>query len=198
MRLVSGAGGGLGGTLAGLLLLPGDGLRLGGLDGRVAEDVGVAPDHLLADGLGHPVEVESAFLARHLAVEDHLQKQVAQFVAGRAPVATFDGLGDLVGFLDGVRHDGGEGLLDVPGAAVPGVAQALHDGQQAGHGIGGVEAHGQSRAVGRGPWIADHPPADQGRRPTRLPAGAHPRGQGVPIRPQTVYTGRAGFDQGES
>src|SRR3546814_4228749 len=39
--------------------------------------------------------------------------------------------------LDGVGRDGGEVLLEIPGAAARGVAQPRHDGEQAGEGAGG-------------------------------------------------------------
>ncbi len=69
-------------------------------------------------------------LAGHLGVVDDLQQQVAQLFLERRQVVALDGVGHLVGFLDRVRRDGPEGLVDVPGAAVLAVAQPGHDGQQ--------------------------------------------------------------------
>jgi len=70
---------------------------------------------------------------RHLGVVDDLQQEVAQLFLERPQVIPVDGVGHLVGFLDGVWRDGAEGLLDVPRAAVPAVAQPRHDGEKAGH-----------------------------------------------------------------
>ena len=50
-------------------------------------------------------------------------------LAGR-PVLALDRVGDLVGLLDRVGRDGGEGLLDVPGAAALGIAQPAHHREQ--------------------------------------------------------------------
>src|SRR3546814_8180845 len=62
------------------------------------------------------------------------------FVLQRRQVVAVDRVGDLVGFLDRVRGDGGEGLFDVPRAAVLAVAQAGHDVEQALE-VGGRVAH---------------------------------------------------------
>ena len=82
---------------------------------------------------GHVGEAEGAGLARHLGVVDDLQQQIAQLFLQRRQIVAFDGVGHLVGFLDRVRRDGAEGLVDVPGAAMLAVAQPRHDGEQAGH-----------------------------------------------------------------
>ena len=119
------------GRLAGL---PGDGLGVGVGDLEVAEDMRMAVDHLVGDGGGHVVEAGSALglSLRHLGVIDDLQQQVAEFLLERRHVVALDGVGDLVGFLDRVRRDGPEGLVDVPRAAVLAVAQPGHDRQQPG------------------------------------------------------------------
>src|SRR3546814_4928072 len=62
------------------------------------------------------------------------------FVLQRRQVVAVDRVGDLVGLLDGVRGDGGEGLFDVPRAAVLAVTQAGHDVEQALE-VGGRVAH---------------------------------------------------------
>src|SRR3546814_14008685 len=100
----------------------------------------MAADQLVADRGGHVVEAERALLARHLRVEYHLQQQVAQFVLQRRQVVAVDRVGDLVGLLDRVRGDGGEGLFDVPRAAVLAVTQAGPDVEQA-LAVGGRVAH---------------------------------------------------------
>ena len=106
--------------------------------GRIAEDVGMAADHLVGDGGGHVREGEGACLLRHAGKIDDLEQQVAQFVAQGGQVATDGGIGHLVGFLDRVGGDGGEILHHVPGAAAIGRAQAGHDGEQAGEFGAGV------------------------------------------------------------
>jgi hypothetical protein len=68
-----------------------------------------------------------AGLGGHLRVVDHLEEQIAQFALQLGPGLALDGVGDLVGFLQRVGGDGGEVLLDVPGAAGFRVAQARHD-----------------------------------------------------------------------
>ena len=53
----------------------------------------------------------------HLGMEHDLEQQVAELVLERGHVVALDRVGDLVGFLDGVRDDGAEALLEIPGAA---------------------------------------------------------------------------------
>jgi hypothetical protein len=64
-------------------------------------------------------------------MEHDLQQQVAEFVLEVVEVVAVDGIGDLVGFLDRVRRDAGEGLLHVPGTAMLTIAQARHDLEEA-------------------------------------------------------------------
>ena len=82
--------------------------------------MGMPADHLGRDRLDDAAEIERALLLGHPRVEDDLQQQVAEFVAQLAEVAARDGVGDFVGFLDGVGRDGREGLLEIPGTAAPG------------------------------------------------------------------------------
>src|SRR5690606_39810345 len=58
-------------------------------------------------------------------------QQVAQLALQRGQVVAVDCIGDLVGLLDRVRRDRGEGLLDVPRASRFAIAQAGHDVEQA-------------------------------------------------------------------
>ena len=112
-------------ALAGLGPLPVGGLLVGGLvPAVVAEDVRVAADHLVGDGAHHVVPGEGAGLLGHARVIDHLEEEVAELVAELGHVAARDGLGHLVGLLDGVGRDAVEVLLDVPGTAAPGRAAA--------------------------------------------------------------------------
>jgi hypothetical protein len=55
-------------------------------------------------------------------VKHHLQQQIAKLVAQIIEVTPFDGIRNLVGFLDGVRRNGGEVLRQIPRAACAGRA----------------------------------------------------------------------------
>ena len=115
-------------------------------------------DHLVVDRPGDVGEVEGGDLLGHLGVEDDLQEQIAQFVAKIAKIAALDRVGDLIGLLDGVGGDGGEGLLAVPGAAAVRGPQAGHDLDEAEDRVSGVVrrrlTHGSGRSRGD---IRPHP-----------------------------------------
>jgi len=66
-----------------------------------------------------------------LGVVDDLKRKVAQFFLEGRHVVAFDGVGNLVGFLDRVRCDRPEGLVDVPGATMLAVTQPGHHGEEA-------------------------------------------------------------------
>ncbi len=114
--------------------------------GAVAEHMGVAADQLVGDGAGDVVEGESVGFLGHAGMEDHLQQQIAKLVAQRGHVPPVDRVGDLVGLFDGVGRDGGEVLLQVPGAAVLRVAQAAHDRQEFADVVVLLLAHAQASA----------------------------------------------------
>ena len=113
----------------------------------------VAALHLVADRTCDIGEGKCPLLLGHACVEHHLQQQVAELVAEIVEVAAVDRIGNLVGFLDGVRGNGREVLLQVPWATSLRVAQARHDDQQAfqlmaclaAGGRGVVRAHAASR-----------------------------------------------------
>ena len=83
--------------------------------------------HLVGDVPCDVLEGEIAGFLRHSCMKDDLEQEVAEFAAQIAHVATFDRVGDFVGFLDCVWGDGGEVLRRVPLAARLRVAQARHD-----------------------------------------------------------------------
>ena len=87
--------------------------------------------HLVRNRLRDIFETEQAALLSHARMEHDLQQQVAQFLAQFRHGVTLDRVGDLVGFLDRVRRDAGEILRQIPFAAVFGIAQPRHDGEQA-------------------------------------------------------------------
>ncbi len=120
------------GALGGLVGLPGHGLRRRVGNDGVAEHVGMAPNHLVAQRVDHGVEAEPAGFLGQARVKHHLEQQVAELGDQIGPVGAPDGVGDLVGFLDGVRRDRGEGLLTVPRTTGCRIAQTRHDPEQAG------------------------------------------------------------------
>jgi hypothetical protein len=105
--------------------------------------------HLVDDAPGHVVEGEAAGFLGHARMEHHLEQEIAELVLQRGHVVALDGLGHLVGFLDGVGRDGAEALLDVPGAAARRIAQPRHDAQEVFDG-GGLRRCFFWRAHGRG------------------------------------------------
>ena len=130
------------GLLLGLDAIPGA-LDAGGRDIAVlvAEHMRVAADHLSRDRLDHVAERKGVLLLGHAGVIDHLQQEIAEFVAEVVEIAARDRVGDLIGFLDGVGRDRRKILLEVPRAAGDGRAQRRHDLDEAvnvagrGHGI---------------------------------------------------------------
>ena len=89
---------------------------LGGLvvDALVAEDVGMAPNHLVANRRHDGVEIEGPVFLGYARVEDDLQQQIAELVTEAVDIAALNRIVDFVGFLDGVRRDGGEGFVGRP------------------------------------------------------------------------------------
>ena len=94
-------------------------LTSGGVDVAVlvGEHMRMPADHLARDGLDHVAERERVLLLRHAGVIDHLQQEIAEFVVEIVEIAARDGVGDLIGFLDGVGRDRRKILLEVPRAA---------------------------------------------------------------------------------
>ena len=101
--------------------------RAGGALLGAAEDMGVAADHFGGNGEDNVAEGKMPGFLGDAGVIDDLEQQIAQFVGQRRHVGLFDRVGDLIGFLDGIGRDGGEGLVLVPGAARIGMAQRRHN-----------------------------------------------------------------------
>ena len=95
----------------------------------LAEHMWMAADELVADRADHRLEIERALLARHLSVEHDLKHQVAELTLEMREIASIDGIGHLVRFLDRVGGDAREGLNAIPGAAVL-RPQAPHDREE--------------------------------------------------------------------
>ena len=120
---------------------------LGGARPRLArEHMRMAPLELVANRSRRRLEIERAALACDLRVKHHLKQQVTELVLEMREILALDGVGHLVGFLDGVGGDAREGLLAVPWAAIR-RAQPLHDREQ----LERARAHG---AAGCGPAIS--------------------------------------------
>ena len=110
-----------------LVAFPGIGLGRGIRHRGAGKHMRVPAQHFVDDRRRYGLEVETPGLAGYLRVEYDLQQQVAQFVAQRVEVGPVDRIGHFVGFLDGVRRNAGEVLLQVPGAAGFRVAQRRHN-----------------------------------------------------------------------
>ena len=110
--------------LRGLDRFPGLALRPGARHLGGAEHVRMAADHLVGDRSRDFLEIEQAGLLGHLRMVDHLQQEIAQLVLEVLEIAPRDGVGDLVGFLDGVGRDAREILLEVPRTAACGSRSA--------------------------------------------------------------------------
>ena len=89
-------------------------------------------DHLVGDVFGDRGKIKVAVLRAHLGVVDHLEEEIAQFPFEVVHVSLFDGIGDFIGFFNGVGHDRGIGLFNIPRATCFGITQAGHDFKKAG------------------------------------------------------------------
>src|SRR6516162_944928 len=98
----------------------------------------MAANQLVVDGARDGRKIEPAPLLCHTGVEDDLEQQVAELVSELVRATVLDGVGDLVGLLDGVRGDAGEGLLAIPGTTALRVAQPCHERDERGNGPLGV------------------------------------------------------------
>ena len=74
-------------------------------------------DHICGDALHYVAESELVCLFAHLGVIDNLQQQLSNLLAQVIDVVARNCVGYLVGFFDGVRHNGREILLDIPWVA---------------------------------------------------------------------------------
>ena len=95
----------------------------------VAVDVRMTVDQLVAEGIGHISEIECALFLAQFRIEHHVQQQVAQLLFDALHIMIGDGVGQLVGLLDGVAPQRIEGLLAVPGTLA---AQGVHHLQKTG------------------------------------------------------------------
>ena len=89
----------------------------------------MAADEFCAKAVGDIAQIEVAGLGRHLGVEEHLQKQIAEFFGQVGKVSALNGVEDFVGLFESVFADSVERLLAIPGAAI-GSTQPSHDGHR--------------------------------------------------------------------
>ncbi len=76
------------------------------------------PAHQFAHQMiDNAVEVEMPVFPSDLSIENHLEQQISQLVFQMRVILTFDGIGNFVGFLQRVRHDGLVRLLRIPWTA---------------------------------------------------------------------------------
>jgi hypothetical protein len=91
----------------------------------------MTPQQLLRQALDHIIKPKRALLLRHAGVKYHLQQQIAELLAQIGEISALDCVDNLVGFLDRIRGDAREILLQIPWAARHGGAQGRHDLQEA-------------------------------------------------------------------
>ncbi len=97
---------------------------------RVAEDMGMAADHLRDQTARHRGKIEPVFLLRDHDLEREVEQEVSQLVHGGAIVACLQRVRDFVGFLDQVGKERARSLLAVPGTTVR-RAQPAQEGEHA-------------------------------------------------------------------
>ena len=90
-------------------------LDLGGRQiARIGENMRMAADQLGRDRLDHAAEIEMSGFLGHARMEDHLQQEVAKFVAQIGDVAAFDRIDDFIGLLDRIGRDRRESSVRDP------------------------------------------------------------------------------------
>ena len=126
----------------------------------VDEYMRMAADHLPCHRLDNVAKRKNVLLLGHAGVIHDLQQEIAEFVAKIVEIAARNGVGDLIGLLDGVGRDRRKVLLEVPRAAGHRRAQRSHDFDQSrniagrGHGISvaGEDSHLMPQAALRSQW----------------------------------------------
>lgn len=93
----------------------------------VAEHMRVTRHHLVRNAAHNGLKAEMPQFFAYRGVIDGLKQEIAQFALQFRPVLTRDGIGDLIGFLDGVGRDSVKCLLDIPRTARFGITQTAHD-----------------------------------------------------------------------
>jgi hypothetical protein len=94
---------------------------------RLAEDVRMAEDELVAKGVADVGNVKFLLLFANLGIEDDVEQDVAKLLLEVFVVARDDGGTEFVGFFDGVGAERFVGLLAVPRTLL---AQLVEDVEQ--------------------------------------------------------------------
>src|SRR6185503_7851181 len=89
-----------------------------GSRGRVGEDVGMAPRHLLGDAARDVANREFAALREDPGEKDDLEQEIAELLAQGRGLAVVDRVDDLMRLLEQVAAQVLGCLLPVPGTAV--------------------------------------------------------------------------------
>ena len=104
----------------------------------------VPPGHLLSNGLQNVCHSELALFPGNLAVEDHLEEDIAQLLDDVPCFADIEGFERFIGFFDQIGSEGGVSLLTVP-RATPFGPQAIHEREQRFEERAGEVSHERSR-----------------------------------------------------
>ena len=103
----------------------------------VTIDVGMSADEFLGNAVGDGVEVESISFGGDFAVEDHLEEEIAKFLAHVLGVIRLQGFERFVGLLNEIGAKGNVGLFLIPRAST-GTAEVVNDLHQPREAIGVV------------------------------------------------------------
>ena len=101
------------------------------------EDVWVTTNHFLVNFADDVVDGETAFFTGDLRMEEHLEKEITEFIGEFNIVGGIERVENFVSFFDEIGAKGGVGLLAVPRAATRG-AETSHDGNEFGESGTGV------------------------------------------------------------
>ena len=129
---IEGIGVGLLGFFFPLQIFPVGEDLVGAADRYVPKHVGVAENQLLADTVGHVLQIEPASVLLNVGMKDHLEEHVPQLFLQVPWAFLIDGFNDLTAFLYETTAEGGVGLFHIPGTPPGGakngnnVFQVLH------------------------------------------------------------------------
>ena len=84
-------------------------------------------NQLIAELVADIGDIEVTCLGAYLGIEDDVEEDVAELLADVILVVLDDGIGQLIGLLDGVRTQALVGLLTVPRTFL---AKIIHDVEQ--------------------------------------------------------------------
>ncbi len=97
-------------------LVPAPAHDAGARDLGRAEDVGVPRHELRVNSAGDSFQISCSTLLQQQCEEVDLEQEVPELVEELGIVARLRCVGDLIGLLDGVRHDRARRLLAIPRA----------------------------------------------------------------------------------